>query len=314
MHTNALYLHVEESYFYSYFLQDKSQSYSTPDVSVLKNLKPITSIDKERFQILGLDPRSPAADFDRTPILIPRSFASMKARSQENLSRRGSYEMDIYNLRNSHQNVNTSFSSPEIQSLPDITSEVSESLKKLDTDMEKPNNSHISKLFQVDSYSSISESEKEITVITNPKFENAKEKLFSEQMIADDKEEDEDDADKLDDCKDIDHSMKIMQINDDKIKIWHDSEESVSDKQQEKKFAEKLLQRKSSLRKDVIITFDECVINTFLFKPTKVKGNGLTKEDAEGQKKKNIKVDVKSVSYEWKTFTPENKQEAFKVI
>ncbi|XP_012223348.1 uncharacterized protein [Linepithema humile] len=289
---------------------DKSQNYSTPDVSVLKNSKPIqTSI--ERYQILGLDPRSPAADFDRTPILIPKSFASMKTRSQENLSRRGSYEMDIYNPRNSYQNINTSFSIPEIQSLSDVTSEGLEGWKKLDT--EKPNDSHISNLCQANSYSSTSESEKEVTVVKNPKFENAKEKpLTSEQTIVNNEKEDEDDADKLDDCKDIDHSTKIIQINDNKIKVWHDSEENVSDKQQEKDFVEKLLQRKTSLREDVIITFDECMTNTSLFKTTKVKGDCQTKEDAEGKKKKSIKVDVKSVSCERKTFTPENKHETLK--
>lgn len=286
-------------------MQDKSQNYSTPDVSVLKNSKSITSIDRERYQILGLDPRSPAADFDRTPILIPKSFASMKAQSQENLSHRDNCEMD--NLRNSCQNINMSFSIPEIQSSLDIISEVSEGL-----DEEKLNDLHVSNLFQANSNSNISESEKEVTVIKNPEFGSAKEKSFvsEQQTMVTNEKEDKDGADKLD--KDIDHDMKIIQINDNKIKVWHDSEGNVSDKEQEKDRVEEL-QRKT-LREDVIITFDECTTDTSLFKSTKVKDYQM-KKDAEGKRKKSIKVDVKyEKSYESKTLTPENKHEALKVI
>lgn len=268
------------------------QNYSTPNDNVTRSSKVITSIDKERFIILGLDPRSPAADFDRTPILMPRSLALIKARSQENLSRRGSYETDIYNPKDSCQEISTSLSIPEIQLLSDITSE---SLKTLDTKKQDK----LSDTFQYDSDSSISKNEKEITVIKNPKCINGKKKslISDKQMVTIDNEEDKDEQD----CKNIESNTKITDYN--KIKLWHDSfssEESVSGKEDKKE-----LSREKASREDVIITFDKYTTISTSLKPTKTKGEFRNKEDVKG-KKKNTKIDVKL--NEEKVFTPENKQ------
>ena len=80
----------------------------------------ITSIEKERLAILGLDPRSPAADFHRTPLLNPKSIERLRARSQECLYRRGSYEADVSYSRFSYCEMSSQFTVPEIQALPDL--------------------------------------------------------------------------------------------------------------------------------------------------------------------------------------------------
>lgn len=266
------------------------QDYLKPNVNVTKV---ITPIDKERFIILGLDPRSPAADFDRTPILMPKSLALIKARSQENLSRRGSYEMDIYNPKNSCQEIGASLNTPEIRLLSDT---VSKSLKALDTE-ELPSTS----LCDPD-LSEFSKSEKEITVIKNPKcmHEEKKSLVSDEQTVAIDNKEDKDEMEKQDDCENIVSNTKI--INDDKIKLWHDSlssEENVSGKKDKKE-----LPREKASREDVIITFDKYTTVSTSVKPMKTKEDFREKGDTKG-KKKNTKMSVEL--NEEKVFTPENK-------
>lgn len=254
--------------------------------------KVITPIDKERFMILGLDPRSPAADFDRTPILMPKSLALIKARSQENLSRRGSYEKDIYNPKNSYQQTGASLNTPEIRLLSDT---VSKSLKALDTE-ELPGTS----LCDSD-LSEFSKSEKEITVIKNPKCMNEEKKslVSDEQTIAIDNK-DKDEMEKQDDCENIESNMKT--INDDKIKLWHDSpssEENISGKKDKKE-----LPREKASGEDVIITFDKYTMVSTSVKPMKTK-DFREKGDTKG-KKKNTKMSVEL--NEEKVFTPENKR------
>ncbi|KYM94726.1 hypothetical protein ALC62_14707 [Cyphomyrmex costatus] len=195
---------------------------STTNVNITRSSKVITPIDKERFIILGLDPRSPAADFDRTPILMPKSLALIKARSQENLSRRGSYETDVYNPKNSRQKIDTAINILETR----LSDTALESLKVLDT--EKQDGVHGTSVYN--SNLSISKSEKEITVIKNPKYMSEEISLISDEQIATlYNEEDKDETEKQD-CENIKSSTKIR--NDDKIKLWHDSlspEKSISD-------------------------------------------------------------------------------------
>ncbi|XP_011707096.1 PREDICTED: uncharacterized protein LOC105462273 [Wasmannia auropunctata] len=260
----------------------------TPNVNVnAKDSKVITPIDKERFIILGLDPRSPAANFDRTPILMPKSLALIKARSQENLSRRGSYEMDVYNPKNSYKEISTSLNIPKIQT-SDITSENLRDTEEQD---------RLSSISLCNSDLSISKSEKEITVIKNPKCTSGKEKLLvsDEQTVAINNEEDKDE--KQDDCESIESNTKLR---DDKIKLWYDSlssEGSVSGKKDKKE----LLQEKAS-REDVIIMFDNTTISTSL----PLKEDFQKKGDIN--EKKNTKIDVKP--NEEKVFTPKNEQGA----
>ncbi|XP_018363888.1 PREDICTED: uncharacterized protein LOC108761701 isoform X2 [Trachymyrmex cornetzi] len=233
----------------------------TPNVNVAKSSKIITPLDKERFIILGLDPRSPAADFDRTPILMPKSLALIKARSQENLSHKAS-----------------------------------ESLKALDT--EEQDGVSSTSLYSSDL--NTSKSEKEITVIRNPKYiSEERRSLVSDKQIVAIDNEDKIETEKQDDCENIESNTKTR--DDDKIKLWHDSlssEKSVSGKD------EKELSRKKIARDDVIITFDKYTTISTSLKPMKT--DFRKKGDTKG-KKKNTKVNVKL--NEEKFFTPENKQE-----
>ncbi|XP_070153724.1 uncharacterized protein [Polyergus mexicanus] len=285
---------------------DGTQDYLTPNINIVEGLKSITPIDKERYTILGLDPRSPAADFDRTPILMPKSLLLIKARSKETLSRKGSYESDIYDPTNSHREISTSLSIPKIQLLSDTASETSETL-----DMETQNESYILCTSQKsDSDSSVIESEKEVTVIKNPKYKNEKEKslISGEQIVATEKEKNEDDTDKEDNCKDIKHDMKTMHIKDDNKIVWHDSvssEENITGKKEKKNIIEKLLQKKAP-REDIIIMFDECAMISALPKPIK------TEEDCQikgnfAERKKSTKIDAIVPLNEKKIFNPENK-------
>ena len=262
---------------------------STPNVNVAKSSKIITPIDKERFIILGLDPRSPAADFDRTPILMPRSLALIKARSQENLSHKGSYEVDIYNPKNSCQ-INTAINIPET-----LSNTASESLKALDTEEQDG----VSSTSLYNSDLNISKSEKEITVKNLKYISEQRKLLVSDKQIVAIDNEDKNKTEKQDDCENIESNTKIR---DDKIKLWHDSlssEKCVSGKKDEKK----LLLKKVS-RDDVIITFDKYTTISTSLKPMKT--DFRKKGDTKG-KKKNVKVNVKF--NEEKMFTLENKQE-----
>jgi len=262
---------------------------STPNVNVAKSSKIITPIDKERFIILGLDPRSPAADFDRTPILMPRSLALIKARSQENLSHKGSYEVDIYNPKNSCQ-INTAINIPET-----LSNTASESLKALDTEEQDG----VSSTSLYNSDLNISKSEKEITVKNLKYISEQRKLLVSDKQIVAIDNEDKNKTEKQDDCENIESNTKIRE---DKIKLWHDSlssEKCVSGKKDEKK----LLLKKVS-RDDVIITFDKYTTISTSLKPMKT--DFRKKGDTKG-KKKNVKVNVKF--NEEKMFTLENKQE-----
>lgn len=286
----------QEEKFNLFFLQ--AEGYLTPNTNVTKSLKEITPIEKERFLILGLDPRSPAADFDRTPILLPRSLALIKARSQEQLCRRGSYETDIYDPKNTCQKTCTSLSIPEIRLSSDT---ISENVKS-PLDMEKQNGPLSTSQYDSDLSISKNLSEKEITVIKNPEYSNEKE----ESLISDEQtiviEKDKDEIEKQDDCENIKSNMGVK--DEDKFKLWHDSlssEENVSYKEDWKE-----LSQEEASREDVIITFDKYTTISTPLKDFRKKG------DIKG-KKRNSK-DVKC--NEEKFFTPENKwgTEVYEVI
>lgn len=220
----------------------------------------------------------------------------MKARSQENMSRKGSYETDIYNLKIS-QETDTSVNIPKIRLLSDTTLESSKS--PLDTKKQTESFS----TSQYDSDLNISKNEKEITVIKNQKYTNENEKslILDEQTVAIDNEEDKDETEEQDDCENIESTIK----DDGKIKLWHDSlslEESISGKEDWKE-----LSREKTSRENIIITFDKCTtISKASLKPIKTKGD-FRKKEVRGKKKRSIKVDVKL--NEEKVFIPENKME-----
>jgi hypothetical protein len=284
----------------------------TPNINDKKHLKAFTIIDKERYNVLGLDPRSPAADFDRTPILIPKSLAKLKARSQENLIRKGSYDIDMYSPKVLYQEINSANSIPEIQSLPDTPLKHSEILN-----MEKHKEADIFSTLQSHSDSMIiSKSETEVIVTKDLKFEefeNREKGLISnnEQTIANEEEKEEDNMDKQDNRKDIEHDIGRMRIKDvssshneqslqdhsEKIKVWQDSSSSEKGEsgKEEKKKIEKL-SRQTNPREDIIITFDEHTSIT-LSKLVKTEENHQKKEETREKKKKDT-MDTKLVSNE----------------
>lgn len=71
-------------------------------------------------KILGIDPRSPAVDFDRTPILKPKSLEIEKAFSQENLNI-NTHEIKMKPSRLSYCETTDSTNILEVNVLPDIT-------------------------------------------------------------------------------------------------------------------------------------------------------------------------------------------------
>jgi len=261
---------------------------------------------------LGLDPRSPAADFDRTPLLKPKSLALIKARSQETLHRRGSYESDIYKTTKSHQEINTSLNIPKIQLSPNVISGTSETL-----DLEKQDESHIfCTPQQSDSDSSVFENEEEVTVIKNLKCKNEEEKSSIssvEQIAATDKNKD--DTDIKNDCEDIEHDMETIRVKDDESEVWHDSvssEEDIAGKEEKENIVEKLPQKKA--REDIIIMFDECATISTLPKPIKIEGDCQQKGDIARRKKKNAKIDDTVTSNEKKTLNLENKMVIYDIM
>lgn len=224
---------------------------------------------------------------------MPKSLALIKARSQENLSRRGSYETDIYNLTNSHQETGTSFSIPEIR----LSDTVSENFKS-PLDMKEQAGPLIVSTPQYDSDLNISKSKKETTVIENSKCTNEKEKslIADEWTVAIDNEEDKSEIKKQDDCKIIECNSTRK---DDKIELWHDSlssQENVSGKEDWEEL--------SGEREDVI-TFDKYTTISTSLKPIKTKEDFRKKGDIKGKKKKNIKIFKPN---EEKVFTLENKR------
>ncbi|XP_032672926.1 uncharacterized protein LOC116844904 [Odontomachus brunneus] len=291
---------------------EKEQNSSTLDTNVAKTPKNLTLIEKERYRILGLDPRSPAADFSRTPILVPKSLALLKARSQDNLNRKGSYETDVYNPRNSWQETSISLDNTEMQLLPDIASK---RLKELDSKTQTELN--ILDIHESDSDNSDSNvfvNEEDVTVIknTNIKMTNNR-SLVTDKWTFTEIDKQEDSKDKQNDYKDvIEQNMRSMQIKEDnKIKIWHDS--SVSEKNVPSEIEQKEIQENIEgelFREEILkenIMHDEYLVNSI--SPSKfIKIENIQKkEDVGGDIKKIPKTDAKLKSDEKKIYSPDSK-------
>lgn len=252
---------------------------------------------------MGLDPRSPAADFERTPILVSKSLALIKARSQEHLNRKGSYETDVYNP-DSPGNLEVSLS----RSIPELLSNVASEIRaKLN--LAQPNESDTIKSESSDDEVFESD-EEEMTVINNPRFKKRQEASLnsSEQTVTIDEKE----STKSDNCdKNTESNTKTSKhpSSDDKIKVWHDSslssEKELSGKKEIESIIEKLPRGKTS-REEIMITFDECTTISTSVKT--IKAEGCHKADeVEDEKRKNIKSDSKFTLSEKKIFTPEKK-------
>lgn len=285
-------------------IQDEKHDndYLTPKTNVAKGKKKLTIIDKERYRVLGLDPRSPAADFERTPILVSKSLALIRARSQEHLNRKGSYETDVYNP-DSPGNLEISLS----RSIPELFSNVASEIR---TKLDLKQATETGTIKSESSDDEVFESEEEqVTVINNPKFKKRQEtsSISSEQTIMIDKEENT----KSDNYENTENNtMKTTHSNnsDNKIEVWHDSlssEKELSGKKEVENIIEKLPRGKVS-REEIIITFDECTTISTSSKTIKSEDCHKAGKREDG-KRKSIKPDIKFTSNEKKIFTPEQK-------
>ncbi|XP_020288139.1 uncharacterized protein LOC109856850 isoform X2 [Pseudomyrmex gracilis] len=204
--------------------EKRDNDYLTPKANVAKRgKKKFTSIDKERYRVLGLDPRSPAADFERTPILVSKSLALMKARSQEHLNRKGSYETDVYNP-DSPGNLEISLSRSIPELFLNVASEIRTKLNlnqatEFDT-IKSESNPSDDEIFESE--------EDEVTVINNPRFKKRQEttSISSEEetlTIVKDKIKKNDNYENIE----IDITKNTRSNNsDNKIEVWHDSSSS----------------------------------------------------------------------------------------
>ena len=249
----------------------------TPTTSNLNNEKVITDIEKERFNILGLDPRSPAANFDRTPILMPKSIKRLRARSQEFLHRAGSYDTDIFYPKFSYCETSSQFNVTEVQALPSLTATDVKSLNSVINDCD--NKSKSPELL----YSSHSSGNESTSAIAKEELEDQNEfqrisgqNKFNGVCVK----------------KDIEEKKTCVTSND-IIKVWRDSlildesqalETSALDNVQiiEEKIAQ-------VSKEEVIITFDDDNIAKLAnFESEKTKIDTIRKK-----KKKNLKSEVK---------------------
>ncbi|CAL7938837.1 unnamed protein product [Xylocopa violacea] len=238
----------------------------------------ITDIEKDRYDILGIDPRSPAADFDRTPILAPKSLMRLKARSQERLHRQGSYDADMYDQKFSYCEMSSQFDITEVQALPDLATCAIKSLHLADLDLDKSSDTESPCSSQSTRTECASDTEQEL--------------------------EDEDETENI--PKQDDYYIGCLKENkeqgetciNDTITVWRDSlvlnefqqsETSESDDTQN-------VQKKVSemAKEEVIITFDDdsIVKDTLPLKLVKSESN-KTKIDTAEKKKKILRLQAK---------------------
>ncbi|XP_012166261.1 uncharacterized protein LOC100647341 isoform X2 [Bombus terrestris] len=248
----------------------------TPTTSNLNNEKVITDIEKERFNILGLDPRSPAANFDRTPILMPKSIKRLRARSQEFLHRAGSYDTDIFYPKFSYCETSSQFNVTEVQALPSLTATDVKSLNSVINDCD--NKSKSPELL----YSSHSSGNESTSAIAKEELEDQNEfqrisgqNKFNGVCVK----------------KDIEEKKTCVTSND-IIKVWRDS--LILDESQALETSEldnvQIIEEKIAQvsKEEVIITFDDDNIAKLAnFESEK------TKIDTIRKKKKNLKSEVK---------------------
>lgn len=133
-------------------------------------------MDTPKTSVNGLDPRSPAINFDRTPILKPKSPKRNDSRVQQINSIECSTELS--NPQLTYCETTGDFNIPEIQVLPEIVShhqQPSDLKKRLELNDEF-NNSFDDCLFTKCS-SDESDSEEQLTVIPNVKAMKTNEQL-----------------------------------------------------------------------------------------------------------------------------------------
>ncbi|OAD52900.1 hypothetical protein WN48_11146 [Eufriesea mexicana] len=228
--------------------QDKGgQTHLTP----INSKKIISAIEKERYEILGLDPRSPAADFDRTPILMPKSIERLRARSRECLHRRGSYDTDIFYPKFVYCEMSSQFNVTEVQALPDLTTSVAKSLNLISDCHDKssePESPCSSQSSRTECTSEIGNNELE----DQDEFQNISEQDNSNDILAERDTE----------------QKKMCATDNDIIKVWRDSillENPQKSEINESNNTEDVEKNISQIAKEeVIITFDDSIVKDTL--------------------------------------------------
>lgn len=197
--------------------------YLTPVVKI----EEAPAMDTPQMLINRLDPRSPAADFDRTPILKPKSPKRNGPHENQNNSMECTTE--VLNPQLAYCETTTDFNISEIQVLPEIVSEQPSDLKKR-LDLDDEFNTSIDDCLFAKCSSDESDSDGQLTVIPNLKAIKTDEKLSSTHEIMN---EELTGADK--ETKTVKEDLEIITnistlINkrtkvdtEEKIRIWRDS-------------------------------------------------------------------------------------------
>ncbi|XP_066588466.1 uncharacterized protein [Prorops nasuta] len=301
--------------------------------------KIMKTVDVERYEILGIDPRSPAADFDRTPILRARSMERIKTHSSENLFKYGSYNSEsISSYRYSYCEISTTCNIPEIQTVQKLSSPEIHSTASSDTSNFVFDESNLSQLdnkielnYSSDSCNhskeSIDEERSEITVLnanmesklqklSDTKFVNLEvnnlfdkenkllendEKMRREKLLSSNKQNNIVNQQSA-------HQFYSPTKNNDKIKIWTDSNLTIGFKELEPNKLDVNEKHSEALKEEIIITFDDDVSikNSCGAKTAKSKTN--IEKRPEFVKNKISKLDQKNNIDEKKNFSPDNKK------
>ncbi|XP_076643785.1 uncharacterized protein LOC143354014 isoform X2 [Halictus rubicundus] len=264
----------------------------TPPVNSSITERAYTPIQEERYSVLGIDPRSPAADFNRTPMLTPASMNLLKARHRENLRRRCSYT-DAFYPRFSYCETSSQFNIPEIQALPDLSMCKVRSLNLMNNEID-------GKLNESDTSSNRSSQ-------TEADSENKEVESGSE-------DESKTISDSCNDVKQNTKHKEVHATDSDTIKIWRDplildesaesdstesqDEEKISQLPKEEKDEEKISQLP---KEEVIITFDDDSVAKLSLKLSKCE-NDKRRADINKKKKKVFKPETKIMVDEKKIF------------
>ncbi|XP_033329566.2 uncharacterized protein LOC117222145 isoform X2 [Megalopta genalis] len=267
-----------------------SEMQLTPTINSSMKKTIFLPIEEERYSVLGIDPRSPAADFDRTPMLRPKSMELLLARHKEDKLRRGSYEADVLYPKFSYCETSSQFNIPEIQALPDLAA------CKIIT----------SNLF-------INEVDSRLNDTDSSSYYSPKTETDYGETQTDSGREDENKI-TSDGCNDEDvkKNMQHKEITgSDTIKIWRDSlvldnpTESDSTKTQDVHVDEKMSQLP---KQEVIITFDDDSIakDALSLKLSKCEIN-KKRIDVTRMKKKALKSEAKITTDEKKIFNYNDK-------
>lgn len=292
-----------------------------------------------RYKILGLDPRSPATDFDRTPILSPKSMKRLKARSLENLVRRDSYfELGISRpARLSYCETTSQGSIPEVLALPEIVSNLDKAVN-LDPVTENSDKFDSCSSSSSSSVETISESHEEITVIRNPNAKSAEDasasNIASSFGSSIEKIEDSQESPRpVETCIEeqfhgpLDNVNRVLSIAtkardkeqlvsemEKRITVWRDSISSETSEIINLSLSRESTSAQSDAdvlpKEEILIEFDDVeIIKTLKIKPTSKYNNlteGVKKGESVEKKNKNTEMDGK-IFFQDKIFTPDRK-------